>query len=113
MDPQSNAAQSNTPPQSNTTPLPEKTPTGQPQRRGFFDRPASMDFWMAVGGRFWGGLLVGLGWGLFTGATLIKDDLVPLNSWLWVTAWLGLFFIGLNIAIRSVNRSSVGPPPRA
>jgi hypothetical protein len=83
-----------------------ETTDPQPKKRGFFDRPASFDFWMSVGGRFWGGLLVGLGFGLFTGAMLIKDELIPLNSMFWVITWLVLFFIGLNIAQRSVRRSS-------
>jgi hypothetical protein len=83
-----------------------ETSDHHPKKRGFFDRPASFDFWMSVGGRFWGGLLVGLGFGLFTGAMLIKDELIPLSSMFWVIAWLALFFIGLNIALRSVNRSA-------
>ncbi len=85
---------------------PLETTDRQSKKRGFFDRPASVDFWMSVGGRFWGGLLVGLGWGLFTGAMLVKEELIPLNSMFWVIAWLVLFFIGLNIAQRTVNRSA-------
>ncbi len=82
------------------------TTDDQTKRRGFFDRPASFDFWMKVGGRFWGGLLIGLGFGLFTGAMLVKDELVPLNSSLWVIAWLVLYFIGLVITQRAVRRSA-------
>jgi hypothetical protein len=82
-----------------------ETTDPRPKRRGFFDRPASMDFWMSVGGRFWGGFLSGLGWGMFLGSTLIKDELIPLNSMFWFISWMVLFFIGLNIALRAVNRS--------
>jgi len=90
-----------------------ETTDRQPKRRGFFDRPASFDFWLSVGGRFWGGLLVGLGWGLWTGVWLIKDELVPANSMFWVVAWLGLFFIGLNIALRAVRRSAAAGTARS
>ena len=83
-----------------------ETTDRQPKRRGFFDRPAFVDFWMNVGGRFWGGLLIGFGFGLFLGASLIKDELLSTDSGLWFIAWLVLFFIGLNITYRSVNRSA-------
>ena len=83
-----------------------ETTDPQPKKRGFFDRPAGLDFYMNAGGRFFGGLLVGLGFGLFIGAMLIKDDLIPLNSMFWVITWLVLFFIGLNITYRAVNRSA-------
>ncbi len=83
-----------------------ETTDRQSKRRGFFDRPASLDFCMNAGGRFFGGLLVGLGFGLFIGAMLIKDELIPLNSAFWVITWLVLFFIGLNITYRAVNRSA-------
>ena len=82
-----------------------QTTDRQPKRRGFFDRPAFLDFWLSVGGRFWGGLLIGLGFGLWTGASLIKDELIPLNSAFWVVAWLVLFFIGLNITHRTLRPS--------
>jgi hypothetical protein len=83
-----------------------ETTARQPKRRGFLDRPASVDFWMNAGGRFFGGLLTGLGFGLFLGASLIKDELVPTTSGLWVGAWLVLFFIGLNITHRAVRCSA-------
>ena len=44
----------------------------QPKRRGFFDRPASFDFYMNVGGRFWGGMVMGAGAGL----ALLCDTIV-------------------------------------
>src|SRR4051812_21152542 len=78
----------------------------QPKRRGFFDRPEFVDFWMTVGGRFWGGLLIGVGFGLFIGSSMIKDELLPPNSVLWIGAWVVLFFIGLNITQRAVHRSA-------
>jgi hypothetical protein len=81
-----------------------ETTDPQPKRRGFFDRPASFDFYKNAGGRFFGGLLVGLGFGLFMGFSLIKDELIPLKSMFWVISWLVLVFIGSVIAQRSVNR---------
>jgi hypothetical protein len=81
-----------------------ETADSQPKKRGFFDRPASFDFYMNAGGRFFGGLLVGLGFGLFSGAMLVKDELIPLNSAFWVITWLVLMFIGSNITYRAVNR---------
>jgi hypothetical protein len=83
-----------------------ETTDPQSKRRGFFDRPASVDFWLSVGGRFWGGLLIGLGFGLFMGAALVKDELVSLDSGLWVVAWLVLYSIGLVITHRAVRRSA-------
>ena len=83
-----------------------ETTDHQSKPRGFFDRPAGVDFWMSVGGRFWGGLLIGIGFGLFIGAMLIKDELIPLNSGLWVIAWIVLYSIGLVITNRAVHRSA-------
>ena len=76
-------------------------PDHQVKRRGFFDRPYGVDFWLSVGGRFWGGLLIGLGIGLFLGALLIKDEIVSTDSGLWPGAWLVLFSIGLLITYRA------------
>ena len=81
-------------------------PDRQTKRRGFFDRPEFVDFWMSVGGRFWGGLLIGLGFGLWIGASLIKDELLPSNSGLWIGTWLVLYLIGLLITHRSIRRSA-------
>jgi hypothetical protein len=83
-----------------------ETTDRQPKRRGFFDRPASFDFFMAAGGRFLGGLLIGIGFGQFLCASLIKDELIPLNSMFWFITWLVLFFIGLVITHRAVRRSA-------
>ena len=76
-------------------------PDHQVKRRGFFDRPAGVDFWLSVGGKFWGGLTIGFGFGLFMGAALIKDEMVPTDSGFWVTAWLVLFSTGLLITHRA------------
>jgi hypothetical protein len=83
-----------------------ETTDRQPKRRGFFDRPAFVDFWMNVGGRFWGGLLMGIGFGLVIGASMIKDELIPPDSGFWFFTWLVLIFIGSVITNRSVNRSA-------
>ena len=83
-----------------------ESPDHQVKRRGFLDRPAGVDFWLGLGGRFWGGLVMGLGIGLFLGASLIKDEMVPTDSGFWVVAWLGLFSIGLIITGRAVRKEA-------
>lgn len=90
-----------------------ETTDRQPKRRGFFDRPASVDFLMNAGGRFLGGLLIGIGFGQFLCASLIKDELIPLNSMFWFITWLVLFFIGLVITHRAVNRSAAPETERS
>jgi hypothetical protein len=84
-----------------------ETADRQSKRRGFFDRPAGVDFWLSVGGRFWGGLVIGIGFGLFFGGSLVKDELLPKDSRLWLMIpWLVLFGIGLAITHRAVRRSA-------
>jgi hypothetical protein len=90
-----------------------ETTDRQPKRRGFFDRPASVDFFMNAGGRFFVGLLIGIGFGQFLCASLIKDELIPLNSMFWFITWLVLFFIGLVITDRAVNRSAAPETERS
>jgi hypothetical protein len=90
-----------------------ETADRQPKKRGFFDRPAGVDFWLSVGGRFWGGLLIGLGIGLFLGASLIKDQIVPTDSGLWVGAWLVLFSLGLIITQRAIRRTGMSGNARS
>ena len=85
-----------------------ENPDQQVKRRGFFDRPAGVDFWLSVGGKFWGGLSIGFGFGLFMGAALIKDEMVSTESGLWVTAWLVLFSLGLVITHRARLREETG-----
>jgi hypothetical protein len=41
-----------------------ETTDRQSKRRGFFDRPGGVDFWMNAGGRFLGGLIIGFGLGV-------------------------------------------------
>ena len=76
------------------------------KRRGFFGRPAGVDFWMSVGGRFWGGLTIGLGIGLFLGAAMIKSKTVPLEGGFWIVAWLVLSSIGLVITQLAIRKSA-------
>jgi hypothetical protein len=75
-----------------------------PDRPGFFGIPNGFRVWARVGPRFWGGLLGGLGLGLW--AAKFLDDLGywrerPLVGFFAIA----LVGIGLGIAISSVRRS--------
>jgi hypothetical protein len=79
-----------------------ETTDPQPKKRGFFDRPASFDFYMNAGGRFWGGLVMGAGAGLFIGALWVRPD-----SGLWPVGTAGvLWMLGWVITQHAVNRSA-------
>jgi hypothetical protein len=45
-----------------------ETTDRESKRRGFFDGPGGVDFWMNAGGRFFGALIIGVGLGVFFGA---------------------------------------------
>ena len=74
-----------------------------PHRPSFFGLPTSFRLWARVGPRFWGGVVAGLGLGLFAAAFLEELGF-------WRTAWVGfiaivLVAIGPAIALASVRRS--------
>jgi hypothetical protein len=72
-------------------------------RPSFLGRPTSFHLWARVGPTFWGGLVSGLGLGLFAAKFLEELGF-------WRTAWVGfiaIVLVGLGpaIAIPSVRRS--------
>jgi hypothetical protein len=80
-----------------------------PDRPSFFGLPASLRLWARVGATFWGGLLSGIGIGLFT-AKILEELEVPRRAWLGLLAVV-LVAIGQAIALQAVRRSS--QPDRA
>jgi hypothetical protein len=75
-----------------------------PDQPSFFGLPASFHLWARVGAPFWGGLLFGVGLGLFVAKSLEELEVFR-------TVWVGfiaivLVGIGLGIAFRAVRRSS-------
>jgi hypothetical protein len=81
----------------------EKT-SRPPDRPSFLSLPANFFLWARVGARFWGGLLAGLGLGLF--AAKFLDDLEVFRT-VWV-GFIAIVFVGagLGIALQAVRRSS-------
>lgn len=82
---------------------PQDKPQLSSASASFFGLPASWHLWARVGPTFWGGLLAGLGLGLF--AAKFLDDLH-----VWKSVWVGfvaiiLVGIGPGIAIRAVRRN--------
>ena len=75
-----------------------------PERPSFFGLPASFHLWARVGATFWGGLLAGLGIGLFV-ARILEELEVQRTVWLGLIA-IVLVAIGPAIALRAVRRSS-------
>jgi membrane protein DedA with SNARE-associated domain len=82
----------------------QEKPTPPPDRPSFFGLPASFHLWARVGATFWGGVLAGLGIGLFVAKVLEELEVFR-------TVWVGLIAIvlvaiGPAIALRTVRRSS-------
>jgi hypothetical protein len=79
----------------------EKTTTPS-DRPSFFGMPSSSRFWLQVGPRFWGGALMGLGWGIFLCVTTM-----PQSGWGWwgVISFSVLWMIGFIITNRDINRT--------
>jgi len=75
-----------------------------PERPSFFGLPASFFLWARLGGTFWGGVLAGLGLGLFV-AKFLEDLEVFRTVWVGFIA-IALVGIGLGIAVQTVRRSS-------
>ena len=81
---------------------PEK-PNLPPERPSFFGLPASWHLWTRVGQTFWGGLLGGLGLGLFVAKFLEELEVFK-------TVWVGFLAIvlvggGMGIAMRAARRN--------
>ena len=73
-------------------------------RPSFFSLPPNFFLWARVGSRFWGGLLAGIGIGLFVAKSLEEFGVFKL-------VWVGFVAIalvggGLGIAVRAVRRNS-------
>jgi hypothetical protein len=86
-----------------TMPSQQENPGPPPERPSFFGVPESLRLWARVGSTFWGGLLAGLGLGLFVAAALEELGVFK-------TVWVGfaavvLLGIGQGMAWRAVRRS--------
>ena len=82
----------------------QEKPTPPPDRPSFFGLPAGFRLWARVGATFWGGLLAGLGIGLFV-AKFLEELEVFRTVWVGFIA-IALVGIGLGIAVQTVRRSS-------
>lgn len=79
----------------------KEAPDRKQDRPSFFGRPASFALWSGVGQRFWGGLLCGIGLGMFV-AKFLQDW----NA--WSSSWVGFAAIcmiggGAGLALRAVR----------
>ena len=75
----------------------------QPKPPSFFGVPESVHLWARVGARFWGGLLAGVGLGLFA-AKFLEDGALFKNVWVGFIA-IVLVGGGLGIAMQAARRS--------
>ena len=82
----------------------QEKPTAPPDRPSFFGLPTSFHLWARVGAPFWGGVLAGLGIGLFV-AKFLEELEVFRTVWVGFIA-IALVGIGLGIAVQTVRRSS-------
>ena len=86
--------------------------TPLPDRPSFLGLPAGFYLWARVGATFWGGVLAGLGFGLFL-AKILEDLEVFRTVWVGLIA-IVLVGLGPGIALQAVRRSSKpgeGKPP--
>ena len=82
----------------------QEKPTPPPDRASFFGPPASFLLWARVGATFWGGVLAGLGVGLFV-AKFLQELEVFRTVWVGFIA-VALVGIGMGVGFRAVRRSS-------
>lgn len=87
-------------------PSAETTPSDRPS---FFGLPPHWRALGRIGGRYWGGLLAGLGLGLLVARALAELE-VPLTAWIGLAA-IVLVGIGQVIAFRSVRRDQPADDP--
>jgi hypothetical protein len=78
----------------------QEKPATPSDRPSFFGMPSGGRFWLEVGPRFWGGALMGLGFGTFFGIA------VPQQGWWGILIFVVLWFIGLNITLRDLNAAN-------
>ncbi len=81
------------------------------ERPSFFSWPASFALWSGVGQRFWGGLLSGVGLGMFV-AKFLQDFSM------WNAPWVGFVAIsmiggGSGLALRAARHSMLQEANRA
>jgi hypothetical protein len=80
-----------------------KPPSDRPS---FFGLPAGGRLWSQVGGRFWGGVLSGIGIGYLVAVVLVDLELTTLQMTPRVAAIVIAFWlIGQTIAFRAVRRT--------
>jgi hypothetical protein len=87
-------------------------PPPPPERPSFFSIPESLRVWARFGGRFWGGVLAGIGLGFFLTMILIELEwlTVQRGDFPAVPGFAALLLIVIGI---SVTRSSLDSRPTA
>jgi hypothetical protein len=75
------------------------TPSDRPS---FFGKSPLVRSWSQMGPRFWGGALMGLGFGTFFG-----NIALPQSGWWGLLTFLVLWMIGLIITNRAINADAV------
>src|SRR5262245_60999634 len=61
----------------------ENAGAAPPERPSFFSIPPRMRFWGQVGARFWGGVLIGVGVGIFLAGILAEFEVINLGPDRW------------------------------